>query len=105
MRQVHIPAPAGRFWTCSKCSTEPRHVEHHGRTLRETMQKNVPATRHSLECRCGRSTGLCGSLEDAESDWGKRYTQMPLALALPAPAAPGRRVVNMRQVGRKAATA
>lgn len=83
MRQIHLPAPVGHFALCMNCKTEPRHIEHHGRTLRETMQKGVPALRHSLECRCGRATGLHASLAGAETDWGQRFGQ--IALALPPP--------------------
>jgi len=83
MKQKQITHLPGRFWPCSECRSEPRHIEHHGRTKRETLRSDIPATRHSLECRCGRSTGLCISLEAAESDWGCRFTQMPLALPAP----------------------
>jgi hypothetical protein len=74
----HLP---GRFWPCTECQSEPRHIEHHGRTKRETLRSDIPATRHSLECRCGRSTGLCITLDAAEGDWGRRYSQMPLDLS------------------------
>lgn len=82
-----MPTPAGRFALCVNCRTEPRHTAHHGRSLRETMQADVPTVRHSLECRCGRSTGLSESLATAETDWGQRFGQIILALtaAIPFP--------------------
>ena len=80
MRQKQISHLPGRFWPCTECRSEPRHIEHHGRTKRETLRSDIPAMRHSLECRCGRSTGLCMSLDAAEADWGRRYSQMPLDL-------------------------
>ena len=85
MRQIQMPTPAGRFALCVNCRTEPRHITHHGRSLRETMQADVPTVRHSLECRCGRSTGLSVSLATAEIDWGQRFGQITLALAAPTP--------------------
>jgi hypothetical protein len=83
MRQQQIRHPAGTFLVCSECKTEPRHIEHNGRTKRETMQADVSTCRHSLECRCGRSTGLCPTIDAAEADWGKRYSQIPLDLPAP----------------------
>lgn len=80
MRQKQIAHLSGRFWPCAECRSEPRHIEHHGRTKRETLRNDIPATRHSLECRCSRSTGLCASLDAAEADWGRRYSQMHLDL-------------------------
>jgi len=85
MRQIQVRTPAGRFALCVHCKTEPRHVEHRGRTLRETMQAGIPALRHSLECRCGRSTGLHATLAGAEADWGLRFGQITLALPAPIP--------------------
>lgn len=96
MMQLHIATTSGRFWPCTECRAEPRLIEHRGRTRRETMQHNIAAVRHSLECRCGRSTGLHDSIERAEADWGKRFTQMHLALPMPAPARP-RKVVSLRR--------
>jgi hypothetical protein len=91
MRQIQISTAAGRFAQCVNCKTEPRHIEHHGRTLRETMQKGIPALRHSLECRCGRSTGLHATLVGAEADWGQRFGQIALALPAPIPFPSARR--------------
>lgn len=84
MHQKQIRHAAGEFLLCNECKSEPRHIEHHGRTKRETMRAAVPTCRHSLECRCGRSTGLCVTLDVAEADWGKRYSQIPLDLPTPA---------------------
>lgn len=100
MQQRQIRHAAGTFMVCSECKTEPRHVEHQGRTKRETMQVSVPSCRHSLECRCGRSTGLCVSLDAAESDWGRRYSQIPLDLPAPAPVKAAR-VVRMPRHSRQ----
>jgi hypothetical protein len=85
MRQIHIRHPGNRFALCRQGGHEPRHIEHHGRTLRETMQATVPAVRHSLECKCGRSTGLHSTLQQAENDWGVLYGQFPMALPAPTP--------------------
>ena len=101
MRQQQICHPARTFLVCNECRTEPRHIEHHGRTKRETMQAPVLTLRHSLECRCGRSTGLCASLEAAEADWGKRYSQIPLDLPPAAPA----KVVRIRRPTQRVVTA
>ena len=84
MFQQHIREPAGRFWPCAECRSEPRHIECRGRTRRETMQLKIPAVRHSLECACGRSTGMHATVEAAEMEWGKRYSQFELNLAVPA---------------------
>jgi hypothetical protein len=101
MRQIHVRTPARRFALCLHCKTEPRHVEHHGRTLRETMQKGVPALRHSLECRCGRSTGLHASLQGAEADWGQRFGQIVLDLPAPIPfPSTGRRRAAAKETAR-----
>lgn len=97
MQQRQIRHVAGTFLVCSECKTEPRHIEHHGRTRRETMQAGIPTCRHSLECRCGRSTGLCASIDAAEADWGKRYSQILLDLPAPAPAKAARVVRLPRQ--------
>lgn len=102
MRQQQIRHPGGRFLVCSECKTEPRHIEHNGRTKRETMLAAVPTCRHSLECRCGRSTGLCLTLEAAEADWGNRYSQIPLDLPAQAPLKSGR-VVRLPRQSRKEA--
>ncbi|MDR6642797.1 MULTISPECIES: hypothetical protein [Luteibacter] len=88
MRQVQITHPAGRFAVCRQGGHAPRHIEHHGRTLRETMQADVPAIRHSLECQCGRSTGLHATLTQAEADWGVLYGQIPMVLPAPIPFPP-----------------
>ena len=93
MFQQHIRETAGRFWPCTECHSEPRHIECRGRTRRETMQYLIPALRHSLECVCGRSTGMHAELETAEAEWGRKFTQMPLALPLPSPG----RVARIRQ--------
>jgi hypothetical protein len=85
MRQIQITHQAATFAQCTGCKSEPRHIETHGRTLRETMQKDVPAVRHSLECRCGRSTGLHATLQDATNDWGHLFGQIALALPSPIP--------------------
>ncbi|MGE7139635.1 hypothetical protein ACQKIE_18570 [Luteibacter sp. NPDC031894] len=85
MLQIHIATPAGKFARCTTCRTEPRHVAHHGRTLRETMERDIPALRHSLECRCGRSTGLHASLQGAEADWGVLHAQIPMHLPAATP--------------------
>jgi hypothetical protein len=85
MRQIQICHPGNRFALCRQGGHEPRHIEHHGRTLRETMQADVPAVRHSLECKCGRSTGLHATLQLAENDWGVLYGQFPMALPAPLP--------------------
>lgn len=100
MRQNQIRHATGTFLLCSECHTEPRHIEHHGRTRRETMQAAVPTCRHSLECRCGRSTGLCLTLEAAEADWGRRYSQIPLDLPLPV-TSKSARVVRMPRQARQ----
>jgi hypothetical protein len=84
MREIHVRTPAGRFAPCSECHTEPNHYIVQGRTQRETMRFDIPAIRHVLECRCGRSTGHHGSLHSAEADWGKRHSQQLLALPSPA---------------------
>ena len=91
MREVHIPTPAGRFARCTQCKSEPRHVQHHGRTTRETMVRGVPALRHSLECPCGRSTGRHAALASAEADWGQRFGQLALALVPSIPQSGRRR--------------
>ncbi len=79
----------GTFHPCDRCHTEPRHIAHTGRTGREARKPGAlllqqPMDRHALECPCGRSTGMCESLDVATSDWGRRFTQMPLALSSPA---------------------
>lgn len=84
MRQVQIRHEPGRFALC-QAGHQPRHIEHHGRTLRETMLKDVPAVRHSLECACGRSTGLQNTLQTAETDWGIKHGQIPMVLPAPTP--------------------
>ena len=84
MRQSHKSTPAGTFWQCSACNYEPRYYITHRRSRRETMQFEVPAIRHSLECRCGRSTGLYADLQGAINDWGQRFGQMRLALPPPS---------------------
>ncbi len=94
MRQIQITHATSTFAQCTGCKSEPRHIETHGRTLRETMQKDVPAVRHSLECRCGRSTGLHASLLGAADDWGQRYGQIGLVLP---PAPPVARLTNRRR--------
>jgi hypothetical protein len=93
MFQRHIREVAGRFLRCADCRTEPRHIAHHGRSRRETMRHDVPTVRHSLECGCGRCTGLHETLDLAEDEWGKRFTQMPLILPHPSKA----KVVRMRR--------
>jgi hypothetical protein len=94
MRQFQKTHPAVTFAQCTACKSEPRHIETHGRTSRETMQKDVPAIRHSLECRCGRATGLHPTLEAANNDWGQRFGQMSLALP---PARASVRTINHRR--------
>lgn len=84
MHQSHKPTPTGTFWQCITCNYEPRHYITKGRSRRETMQFGVPAIRHSLECRCGRSTGLYADLQGAINDWGQRFGQMRLALPPPS---------------------
>ncbi|MGO4703274.1 hypothetical protein [Dyella sp. 2RAB6] len=101
MFQQHIREDAGRFWPCAECHHEPRHIECRGRSRRETMQFKVHAVRHSLECACGRSTGMHATLEAAEAEWGKRYSQFELALVAPAPS----RVTRMPRTARKAEAA
>lgn len=93
MMQVHHRERPGRFLPCDACHTQPRHIEHRGRTKRETMHYSIPSARHSLECACGRATARHATLELAEAEWGRCYTQM--ALALPEPATD--RVVRLRQ--------
>lgn len=85
MRQRQVRHPTGRFAVCQLGGHEPRHIEHHGRTLRETMQRTVPAIRHSLECKCGRTTGMHDTLSAAEADWGVLYAQIPMLLPAPLP--------------------
>ena len=101
MHQHHQSTPAGTFWPCSACLSEPRHIITSGRSRRETMKFNIPAKRHSLECRCGRCTGLFADLRGAEADWGQRFAQVPLALPPPCsattPVIPLNRGVRKRQ--------
>lgn len=85
--QIHIPSHAGTFALCTACKAEPRHIETRGRSRTETMQMDIPAVRHSIECSCGSSTGLHGDLDDAVAEWGQRYGQTLLALPAPAPTA------------------
>jgi len=40
MTQHHVREAAGRFAKCPKCDGQPRHIEHFGRTLAETMANN-----------------------------------------------------------------
>jgi hypothetical protein len=91
MRQIHLTNRAGRFAQCIVCHVEPRHYLNLGRTKDETMRFDVPSQRHSLECACGRSTGLHTTLERAEIDWGQRHSQLPLMLPAPVVAIRARR--------------
>jgi hypothetical protein len=84
MREIHVRHAPARFAPCNECKAEPNHYIVQGRTQRETMRFDIPAVRHSLECRCGRSTGHHGSLHSAEADWGTRHSQKLLALPSPA---------------------
>ena len=80
MTQHHLPWPAGRFAKCPKCGSEPRHIEHRGRTLAESMDFTIPARRQVLECACGRTTTRCATLAEAEAEWGVVDDQIPLTL-------------------------
>jgi len=80
MTQHHVREAAGRFAKCPKCDGQPRHIEHFGRTLAETMDFTIPARRHALECTCGRTTTRCATLAEAEAEWGVVDDQIPLAL-------------------------
>lgn len=99
--QRHVTHPVGTFLTCYECKREPRHITFEGRTNREAGQPGalllqISLVRHRLSCGCGRSTGLAPTLEAAVSDWGKRYSQIQLDLATPAPT----RVVSMARRSR-----
>jgi hypothetical protein len=87
MIQKQVRHPAGSFSVCA-CGYEPRHILVLGRTARETSS-STPTERHMLECRCGRSTAMHGTLLKAEAEWGPVMSQRPLLL--PTPVVPIRR--------------
>jgi len=91
MTQRHTPWPAGRFAKCPKCGSQPRHIEHFGRTRAESMDFSIPAHRHALECICGRTTTHCATLAEAEAEWGVVDDQIPLALPTNVTKMAGRR--------------
>lgn len=94
MLERHIPTPPGRFSQCT-CGHEPRHILVLGRTQAETGTA-APATRHMLECRCGRATAKHATLQAAEAEWGPLLSQRPLSL--PAPVVPLRRRAPRKEV-------
>lgn len=76
----HHLTRSDRIAKCPHCGGVPRHVEHFGRTLAETMDFTIPAHRHSLECACGRTTAKHATLADAEAEWGVIDAQIPMRL-------------------------
>jgi hypothetical protein len=95
MMERHVTTKPGRFSRCPTCGHEPRHIEVHGRTLRETLT-DTPTLRHMLECRCGRVTAKHPTLLEAETEWGPVLSQRPLAL--PAPVVPMHRRAGRKEV-------
>jgi hypothetical protein len=99
MIQHHIPTTPGRFSLCQKCGHEPRHIAHTGRSTKDglAMIASAQPARHSLECRCGRTTMKYPSLLAAEQEWGIRHSQMPLALPAPKVTSIRRRQAAVRK--------